>query len=59
MKVTSIKDLAIKGRELMKLGLKGHRIGDALLYALEFAVKSGRNTKSELLGAIKKKFRVT
>ena len=56
MKVTSIKDLAIKGRELMKLGLKGHRIGDALLYALEFAVNSGRNNRTELFGIVKKKF---
>ena len=56
MKVTSIKDLAIKGRELMKLGMRGKAIGDALLYALEFAVKSGKNSKSELLGAIKEKY---
>ena len=37
MKVTTIKDLAVKGRDLMKLGLKGKQVGDALQYALEFA----------------------
>ena len=58
MKVTSIGDLAIKGRELLKLGMRGKQVGDALLYALEFAVKSGRNNKSELIGVIKKKFGV-
>jgi len=56
MKVTSFKELAIKGRELMKLGLKGQTIGDALLYALEFAVNSGRNNRTELFGIVKKKF---
>jgi len=56
MKVTTIKDLAVKGRDLMKLGLKGKQVGDALQYALEFAVRSGRNNKTELTNGIKEKF---
>ena len=56
MKVTSIRDLSIGGRDLTKLGIRGKQVGDALMYALEFAIRSGRNSKSELLGAIKKKF---
>ena len=56
MKVTSIRDLSVDGRDLMKLGMKGKQIGDALEYALEFAVRSGRNDKSELMNAIKEKF---
>ena len=58
MKVTSIRDLSIGGRDLTKLGIRGKQVGDALMYALEFAVRSGRNSKTELLGAIKKKFGV-
>ena len=58
MKVTSIRDLSIGGRDLTKLGIRGKQVGDALMYALEFAVRSGRNSKTELLSAIKKKFGV-
>ena len=56
MKVTSIRDLSVGGRDLMKLGIRGKQVGDALQYALEFAVRSGRNNKSELMNAIKEKF---
>ena len=56
MKVTTIKDLSVGGRDLMKLGIRGKQVGDALQYALEFAVRSGRNNKSELLNAIKEKY---
>ena len=56
MKVTSIRDLSVGGRDLMKLGIRGKQVGDALQYALEFAVRSGRNDKSELMNAIKEKF---
>ncbi len=56
MKVTSIRDLSVDGRDLMKLGMKGKQIGDALNHALEFAVRSGRNDKSELMDIVKEKF---
>ena len=56
MKVTSIRDLSVGGRDLMKLGIRGKQVGDALQYALEFAVRSGRNNKSELMNAIKEKY---
>ena len=56
MKVTSVRDLSVGGRDLMKLGIRGKQVGDALQYALEFAVRSGRNNKSELMNAIKEKY---
>ena len=56
MKVTSVRDLSVGGRDLMKLGIRGKQVGDALQYALEFAVRSGRNNKSELMNATKEKF---
>ena len=56
MKVTTIKDLSIDGRDLMKLGMKGKQVGDALNHALEFAVRSGRNNKSELMNIVKEKY---
>ena len=56
MKVTTIKDLSIGGRDLLKLGIRGKQVGDALNHALEFAVRSGRNNKSELMNIVKEKF---
>jgi hypothetical protein len=58
MTVTSIKDLSIGGRDLMGIGLKGIQVGDALNHALEFAVKTGKNNKLELLRAIKNKYNI-
>jgi len=56
MKVTTIKDLSIGGRDLLKLGIRGKQVGDALNHALEFAVRSGRNNKSELMNIVKEKY---
>jgi len=52
--VTSLKDLAISGRDLLPLKIKGKMIGTTLQYALKIALNSGRNEKSYLLRAIKK-----
>jgi len=52
--VTSLKDLAISGRDLLPLKIKGKMIGTTLQYALKIALNSGRNEKTYLLRAIKK-----
>ena len=52
--VTSLKDLAITGRDLLPLKIKGKMIGTTLQYALKIALNSGKNDKKFLLRAIKK-----
>jgi len=52
--VKSLKDLAISGRDLLPLKIKGKMIGTTLQYALKIALSSGKNEKSYLLRAIKK-----
>jgi len=59
MEVISVKELSIGGRDLLKLGMKGKQVGDALEFAFEFAVRNGRNNKSELLDVIKNKYGMT
>ena len=54
--VKGLKDLKITGRDLSFL--KGKAIGDALKYALEVALSSGKNNKNHLIRAIKKKFSI-
>ena len=54
--VKSLKDLKVTGRDITFL--KGKAIGDALKYALEVALSSGKNDKNYLLRSIKKKFSV-
>ena len=52
--VKSLKDLAITGRDLLPLKIKGKMIGTTLQYALKIALNSGKNDKKFLLRAIKK-----
>jgi len=52
--VKSLKDLAISGRDLLPLKIKGKMIGTTLQYALKIALSSGKNDKKFLLRAIKK-----
>ena len=56
MKVSSIKDLPINGKDLTQLGLRGKMIGVAMNFALEFAVDKNTNNKSRILTAITDKF---
>ena len=58
MPVTSLKDLAVKGNDVMRLGLRGKKVGEALWYALEVAVRDGKNNKAELLDDIKRQYRI-
>tara|TARA_B100000767_G_C19755169_1_gene532635 strand:+ start:390 stop:1865 length:1476 start_codon:yes stop_codon:yes gene_type:complete len=56
LKVSSIKDLPINGKDLTQLGLRGKMIGVAINFALEFAVNKNTNNKSRILAAITDKF---
>ena len=58
MPVSSFKDLAVKGNDVMRLGLRGKKVGEALWYALEVAVRDGKNNKAELLDDIKRQYRI-
>jgi len=53
---TSLKELPIKGTDVMLLGLRGSDIGDALKYALEFSINTNVTKKDGLLKAIDKKY---
>ena len=57
-KPTSMKELGIGGRDLVKLGLKGKKIGDALKFSLDHAIESGNNDPKYLLDTVKSKFGV-
>ena len=53
---TNLKELSVSGRELTKLGLRGPKIGQALEWLLNFAIKKGTNNKNILLSAVEKEF---
>ena len=57
-KPTSMKELGIGGRDLVKLGLKGKKIGDALQFSLDHAIESRNNDSKYLLDKVKSKFGV-
>ena len=53
---TSLKELGINGRDMMREGFKGRTIGDALDYMLELAVKEGINNRGTLIRKAKEKY---
>ncbi len=53
LRVKSIKDLPIDGRDLKAMGFKGKMIGDVLNFALEYAVRNNTKVKGKILNAIK------
>ena len=53
---TKLKELGINGRDLMELGLKGRKIGDALDHLLVYAVNTGVNDKEGLIKEAEKEF---
>ena len=55
-KPTSMGELGIGGRELVKVGFKGREIGTALGYLLNYAIESGKNDKKHLLDVVKSKY---
>ena len=55
-KPTSMGELGIGGRELVKAGFKGKEIGNALRYLLNYAIESGKNDKKHLLDVVKSKY---
>ena len=57
LKVTSIKDLPINGKDLTQLGFRGKMIGDAMNFALSYAVNNNTNNKDKILSAVQDKFK--
>ena len=55
-KPTSMKELAVNGRDTAKAGFRGKQIGDALTYLLDYAVENGKNDKDHLLSIAKGKY---
>ena len=55
-KPTSMKELAISGRDLQKIGLRGKMIGDTLYELLIHAIETGKNDKDYLLSRAKGKY---
>ena len=57
-KPTSLKELAVSGRELIKLGAKGKKIGETLRYLLDYSIKNSVNQSDELLSAARQRLGV-
>ena len=57
LKVTSIKDLPINGKDLTQLGFRGKIIGDAMNFALSYAVNNNTNNKDKILSAVQDNFK--
>ena len=57
LKVTSIKDLPINGKDLTQLGFRGKMIGDAMNFALSYAVNNNTNNKDKILSAVQDNFK--
>ena len=55
-KPTSMKELAVSGRDLQKIGLRGKMIGDTLDELLTHAIETGKNDKNYLLSRAKGKY---
>ena len=55
-KPTSMKELAVGGRDLQKMGLRGKMIGDTLIYLLTHAIETGKNDKNHLLKLAKGRY---
>ena len=55
-KPTSLKELAVTGKDLLDEGISGRKIGEILNYLLELAVKTGKNDKEFLLSRAKSEF---
>ena len=53
---TSLKELGVNGRDMMREGFKGRTIGEALDYMLELAVKEGINNRGTLIRKAKEKY---
>jgi len=49
---TNLKELSVKGEDLMALGLNGPQIGKTLNDLLSFAIKNKTNDKNKLLSSV-------
>lgn len=55
---TNLKELGVNGRDMMREGLRGAMIGDALQWMLEFAVRTGKTEKGLLVRKAKDHFNI-
>ena len=53
---TSLKELGVNGRDMMREGFKGVMIGDALQWMLEYAVETGQTERGMLIRKVKEHF---
>ena len=56
-KPTSLKELSVNGRDLMKLGIRGSKVGKALQWLMDYTIRHGKNDQKDyLLKIVKKEF---
>ena len=51
-KPTSLKELGLSGRDLIKMGIRG-RVGETLDKLLQYAVETGKNDRKDLIAVVK------
>jgi len=52
-KPTSLKELGLSGRDLIKMGIRGRAVGETLDKLLQYAVETGKNDRKELIAVVK------
>ena len=53
-KPTNRKELAVDGRDIIGIGIKGPKVGKVLDWALEYSIRKGNQDKEKLLKAIQR-----
>ena len=52
-KPTSLKELGLSGRDLIKMGIRGRAVGETLDKLLQYAVETGKNNRKDLIAVVK------
>ena len=52
-KPTSLKELGLSGRDLIKMGIRGRAVGETLDKLLKYAVETGKNDRKDLIAVVK------
>ena len=52
-KPTSLKELGLSGRDLIKMGIRGREVGETLDKLLQYAVETGKNDRKNLIAVVK------
>ena len=52
-KPTSLKELGLSGRDLIKMGIRGRAVGETLDKLLQYAVETGKNDRKDLIAVVK------